>query len=80
MAHLGFGDPIKQYPGQVHVMRAVKVLAPGKHFNNDAGGGPKQSYSHGRALRNRDIKKRCVEFCPNALRNGVSLAPRSGEI
>ena len=27
-----------------------------------------------------DVKKRCVEFCPNALRNGVSLAPRSGEI
>jgi hypothetical protein len=39
MAHLGFGDPIKQYPGQVQVTRAVKVLAPGKHFNNDAGGG-----------------------------------------
>ena len=37
-------------------------------------------YSHGRALRNRGIKKRCVEFCPNGLRNGVSLAPRSGEI
>ena len=33
MAHLGFGDPIKQYPGQVQVTRAVKVLAPGKHFN-----------------------------------------------
>ena len=32
------------------------------------------------ARRNSTIKKRCVEFCPNALRNGVSLAPRSEEI
>ena len=28
-----FGQPIKQYPGQVQVTRAVKVKAPGKHFN-----------------------------------------------
>jgi len=28
-----FGAPIKQYPGQVQVTRAVKVQAPGKHFS-----------------------------------------------
>ena len=28
-----FGAPIKQYPGQVQVTRAVKVKAPGKHFS-----------------------------------------------
>ena len=28
-----FGEPIKQYPGQTQVSRAVKVLAPGKHFS-----------------------------------------------
>ena len=44
MAHLGFGDPIKQYPGQVQVTRAVKVLAPGKHFNNLTPAEAKQSY------------------------------------
>ena len=27
-----FGVPIKQYPGQIQVTRAVKVKAPGKHF------------------------------------------------
>ena len=44
MAHLGFGDPIKQYPGQVQVTRAVKVQAPGKHFNNLTPTEAKQSY------------------------------------
>ena len=44
MAHLGFGDPIKQYPGQVQVTRAVKVLAPGKHFNNLTPTEAKQNY------------------------------------
>ena len=29
-----FGDPIKQYPGQLQVNRAVRVKAPGKFFNN----------------------------------------------
>ena len=28
-----FGTPIKQYPGQVQVNRAVKVKVPGKHFS-----------------------------------------------
>ena len=28
-----FGAPIKQYPGEVQVTRAVKVKAPGKHFS-----------------------------------------------
>ena len=32
-----FGQPIKQYPGQVQVTRAVKVKAPGKHFNGLTG-------------------------------------------
>ena len=27
-----FGEPIKQYPGQVQVNRGVKVKCPGKHF------------------------------------------------
>ena len=44
MAHLGFADPIKQYPGQVQVTRAVKVLAPGKHFNNLSAAEAKESY------------------------------------
>ena len=29
-----FGEPIKQYPGQMQVTRAVRVKAPGKFFNN----------------------------------------------
>ena len=28
-----FGDPIKQYPGEVQVLWRVRVQAPGKHFN-----------------------------------------------
>jgi len=35
-----FGQPIKQYPGQVQVTRAVKVKAPGKHFNGLTGADP----------------------------------------
>ena len=31
---LGVGEAIRQYPGQIQVTRAVKVKAPGKHFNN----------------------------------------------
>ena len=34
MAHLGFGDPIKQYKGQAQVDRGVKVKSPGRHYNN----------------------------------------------
>ena len=33
-------------------------------------------YSQYRALRKPDVKKRCTEFCPNALRNGVPPHPR----
>ena len=29
-----YGDPIRQYPGQVQVQRRVRVKAPGKFFNN----------------------------------------------
>ena len=32
-----FGAPIKQYPGQIQVTRAVQVQVPGKHFNNLTG-------------------------------------------
>ena len=28
-----FGEPVKQYPGQIQVTRRVKVQAPGKHFS-----------------------------------------------
>ena len=27
-----FGEPIKQYPGQIQVTRSVRSKAPGKHF------------------------------------------------
>ena len=29
-----FGEPVKQYAGQVQVTRSVRVKAPGKFFNN----------------------------------------------
>ena len=44
---LGVDEPIKQYPGQVQVARAVKVQAPGKHFNNLTGA---EAAAHGRRL------------------------------
>ena len=34
LLEMGVGEPIKQHPGLVQVTRAVKVKAPGKHFNN----------------------------------------------
>ena len=37
LLEMGVGEPIKQHPGLVQVTRAVKVKAPGKHFNNLTG-------------------------------------------
>jgi len=37
LLEMGVGEPIKQHPGLVQVTRAVKVMAPGKHFNNLTG-------------------------------------------
>ena len=39
-----FGQPIKQYAGQVQVTRAVKVKAPGKHFTGLTGSEAQQEY------------------------------------
>ena len=39
-----FGEPIKQYGGEVQVRRSVKVQAPGKHFNNLTNEEAKESY------------------------------------
>ena len=29
-----FGEPVRQYGGEVQVRRSVKVKAPGRHFKN----------------------------------------------
>ena len=39
-----FGETIKQYGGPVQVTRAVKVKAPGKHFNGLTGAEAKKDY------------------------------------
>ena len=39
-----FGDPVKQYPGQVQVTRRVRVKAPGKCFNNLTATEAKEDY------------------------------------
>ena len=40
-----FGTPIKQYPGQQQVDRAVVVSAPGKHFSGLTPAEQKQAYA-----------------------------------
>ena len=83
MAHLGFGDPIKQYPGQVQVTRAVKVLAPGKHFNNLTPAEAKQSYSKRRQQREKQILeidnpmlKKAILQSRNIIRRFNEMSPK----
>ena len=57
-----FGAPIKQYPGQIQVTRAVQVQVPGKHFNNLAMRDPLSTRSPNRpplrTLRRRFVNSR----------------------
>ena len=39
-----YGQPIKQYPGQVQVARRVRVKGPGKFFNNLTAAESKRDY------------------------------------
>ena len=39
-----FGEPIKQYQGQVQVTRSVRVETPGRHYNNLTGPEAQASY------------------------------------
>ena len=54
-----FGTPIKQYPGQQQVDRAVVVSVPGKHFTFLSAAQQKLSYDGAPAAGRRDCRRDC---------------------